>query len=281
MQGVLGAKTLRKPLVGTFHTFHADPDYLKNVKLQTELFQKITWKLETFLYNECDIVTCPSEVTKKELLENHCKAPVEVVSNGIDLKQFDKEVFGDIRKKYPGKKILLSVSRIAPEKNITHLLSVMEILRKKDKNILLLMIGDGPQFQEIAKIVAHKKLHDCIKLIGKVAHEKIISEGYFKAADIFVSASKTETQGISVLEAQANKLPCVVVNAKALPLLVNERNGAVVAPNSAKDFANAIIKILADKKLALKMGEEAFVSAKRHALPKVLDKWEKIYKSLL
>ena len=84
------------------------------------------WKYSLFYYNKCDIVTCPSAFTKRELISKGCKPPVKFISNGVDVDEFEAGEI-DIKAEYQCKgPLLLSVSRVSVEKNIRHMLDAMK-----------------------------------------------------------------------------------------------------------------------------------------------------------
>jgi len=213
IQAIILSKLLKIPLIGTFHTNIADPDYLKHIKLNNKYVQNISWIYNRFYYNRCDLITCPSEVTREELLKSGFKEPIKAISNGINLNIFNNSNWKQVKKKYNKKgKILLFVGRIAHEKNIFYLLDCFKLILKKVPNTKLLVVGDGPQMTQLKQKIKDLKVSNNIILTGRIAHEKLIKSSIFKISDLFVTASTTETQGISTLEAQANGLVCVGIN---------------------------------------------------------------------
>jgi 1,2-diacylglycerol 3-alpha-glucosyltransferase len=85
LQAILISKILKVPLIGTYHTNIADPNYLKHVKLNYKPIQKVSWKYNNYYYDQCDLITCPSEVTRQELKKNNFKKPIKTISNGINM----------------------------------------------------------------------------------------------------------------------------------------------------------------------------------------------------
>ncbi|MCB9362345.1 glycosyltransferase [Candidatus Woesearchaeota archaeon] len=284
MQGVSFAKIMRLPLTGTFHTYHAEPDYLKNLNMDYPLIHKMIWDIEIFYYNMCDFITCPSEFTKKELIDHGCKKPVQYVSNGIDPSTFDVEHTAAIRKKYAhnADHLLLSVGRIAVEKNISHLLQAMRLIVDRLPRTNLLLIGDGLYMKKAKALAKELNLDKHIIFTGYIPHAKLKSSGIYNAADAFVITSKTETGPITVLEAQANGKPCIGVKAKNLPYLIeNNVDGFVVDPDDAQAFCDATVKVLTDKKLYNRLSEQSKEAVKKHYLPNVITTWEEIYEKAI
>ena len=119
--GIRIAKRLRLPLIGTFHTFFADPAYLQHWIMGTgNAAQKASWSYSNLFYNSADLVTTPSPSTAKELEENGCNRPLKYVSNGIDPGIFNNEKANAIKKQYNlPENVVLFTGRISHEKNLT------------------------------------------------------------------------------------------------------------------------------------------------------------------
>jgi 1,2-diacylglycerol 3-alpha-glucosyltransferase len=282
-QAIMISKLLRIPLVGTFHTFIADEEYLKHIKVKNKLMQKAAWNYSNFYYNQCDIITCPSICAKKELLQNNCKKKTIVISNGIDKTIFDNKNYKKIKNKYnKNGPLLLYVGRIAHEKNINFLIDAFKLISDKIKDAKLLIVGDGPQLLDIKNKIKKLNLDEKIILLGKIPHNKLVKSGIYKACDLFVSASSTETQGLTFLEAQINGLVCIGINSRGVcELIQNNINGFLIEKNDILDFKNKIIKLLKDKELMKKMKKETLKQIKKHDMELVIKKWEDVYYGLV
>ncbi len=272
-EAFLLARFFKKPLIGTFHTFFADKEYLKHCGLRSEVFERLAWTYATFFYNLPDVVTSPSRETKRELVRQGCRVPIKIISNGIG-SQFDNSRSERVRKKYDrGGLMLVFVGRLAHEKNHFFLMDVMREIYEKDPSIVLLMVGDGPQKDEI-KARAPKN----VIFLGSIKHDAFVRSGILGACDVFCTASKTENQPVSIMEAQANGLACVGPRAKGISdLIKHKKNGLLVKPDSKRGFVNAILS-LRDEKYRKQLSEGARVTIKEHDMDKVADCWEKVYK---
>lgn len=284
MLGVMASKFLKVPLVGTFHTFFSEPDYLKNFnsKLSHPIFQKAVWDMEVMYYNQCDYVTCPSQYALNELRKNGLKSSAKFISNGIDVASFKKVPATQVKKKYKIKgPMLLSVSRIGFEKNIIHMLRSFNIMLRRVPDATLMLVGDGPQMDEVKEEVNKLGLKDNIVFAGKIKHDTLVKSGIYGACDLFVITSVTETGPITVLEAMANGKPCVGVNATNLPfLIIDGKTGAIVDQKDQYAFADACADLLLDKKLYSEMKKGANKEVKRHNIDHVIDIWDKLYSRL-
>lgn len=281
IQGVLISKLLKIPLVGTVHTIFGDKECLKHVKMDNKIGEKISWGILKSVYNQSDRITSPSESAKQVLLDHGLKN-LKTISNGIDLKVFNNSKSKQIKEKYnPHNPLLLFIGRIAHEKNIFYLIDCISLVLKEMKNVKFLIIGDGPQMEDVRKKINTLKL-DNIILVGKIPYKELLKSGIFGACDIFVTASTIETQGISTMEAQANGLVAVGIDSRGIKDLVkNNYNGFLVENNNKKAFANAIIKLLKNKELYKKMKINTLKEIKKHDINNIIKIWEKEYKDLI
>jgi 1,2-diacylglycerol 3-alpha-glucosyltransferase len=105
-QGIMNAKLFNIPLIGTFHTYFMESEYLRRLGLhkvyldKNELINKAGWNYANFFYNKADVVISPSQVTKTDLMKNNVKSKVQVISNGIDLSHPDCSHIFDLPVKY-------------------------------------------------------------------------------------------------------------------------------------------------------------------------------------
>jgi glycosyltransferase involved in cell wall biosynthesis len=146
----------------------------------------------------------------------------------------------------------------------------------------LLMVGDGPQLDEIKAKAESLGIEDSVIFIGEMNHEAFLNSSIFRACDLFVTSSITETQGIAALEAQANGLPCVGINRGGINDLVKDGyNGYMVKLGDKKGFADRVIKILSDSSLIEKMKKNAIATAKKQDISIITAIWEKEYSKLI
>jgi len=283
LQAILISKVLKLPLIGTFHTLFTHPDYIKHIKMGYKPFEKMAWSYARMFYNKCDLITCPSQETKKELLKHGFYRPIKVISNGIDLKMFKNSKCASVKKKYnKNGKLLLFVGRVAHEKNIPYLLKCFKLVLKEVPDTKLLVIGDGPQMEEVKEDIKKFGLSENVILLGKIEHSKLAKSSIFKASDLFVTASITENQPMTMLEAQANGMACVGIKAMGVKdLIKNNYNGFLVKNGNKKEFADKVITLLKNKKLRNKMGKNALNEIKKCEIKNVGDVWENIYSDMI
>lgn len=209
--GRICAKKLDVPLVYTYHTSYEDySTYIAKSKWANFIAKRIIVSLiRTIINNQGEIIT-PSDKTKKQLNSYHIKKYVNVVPNALNLDQYEMKRDIDkekaFRKKYhlEEKRILLSLGRIAKEKNVEELLQGFEQfkIQTKDQKTVLLVVGGGPSEEALHKLRNKLQSRNDIILFGKVPHED--TSFFYQISECFLSASKTETQGLTFSEAIEN-----------------------------------------------------------------------------
>jgi len=272
-EGFLCAKILKKPIVGTYHTLL--PDFLRHVNLagleKREFMKNMTWRYSNFIYNRCNIVTAPSKIIKKKLRKNGLKTKVEVISNGVDLNRFYKK-----KMKKDGITIL-HIGRMSYEKNVDVVLQAMKLVSEY-KKVKFMIVGGGPDLKRLKDY--SKKINLNVKFIGNVDNEKLVD--YYNKADIFVTASTIETEGIVLLEAMACGLPIVGVDKLAIPEVVRDgENGFIAKVNNPEDIARCLTKLVKNPDLIKRLSNNSLKIVKKYSLENSINKLERIYNSLL
>jgi len=143
----------------------------------------------------------------------------------------------------------------------------------------LWIVGRGPEEKRLREYVNKNKLEESIKLFGCIENSKLPE--IYKKADILVTASTIETEGITILEGMSMGLPVVGVDARAIPLLIKKDVGFIAKPYNEKEIAEFIIKLAKNYKLRLKLGKNASKKAEEYELEKVVSDLYKGYQSLI
>lgn len=280
------AKLLNVPLVGTYHTFISDPRYIKHLKIfkPTVLIQNITWIYTNQFYNRADLTTAPSESTIIEMIENGCNAPIiKTISNGIDPDRFQNQNGPNIKKKYNlNNKTVLYVGRVSLEKGIETLLKAFFHAARADNEMKLMIVGDGPQMDEIRTLATDSDYSDRIIITGSIKYDELINTGIYSACEIFATASETENQPMTILESQVSGCVCVGVNARGVPgMVINRKSGIIVEKGDFEAMGDAFLKILKDPELLQSMRAASLKEVEKHFLPKIVEQWEKEYYNLV
>ena len=221
--------------------------------------------LNTFL-KHCDFVFAPTD-GMKGYLEQVCgisPARLGILPTGLQGGQFlvSAQEKRSLRQRYGAecKTLFLTVSRMSHEKNIVFLLESLVKLKKiSKKDFRMLCVGDGPDREEYERLSQSYGLSENVIFTGAVPNNE--TAVYFNAADAFLFASKTETQGIVVLEAFAGETPVLAVEASGVSDMVQSGYNGILTKEDTDDYAGMLADFLAGKYDRLAMGQNALETA--------------------
>ena len=285
--GRIIAKQLNIPIVATYHTYYED--YLYYVtKGYFNYISKNLLKTLTQFYADKTVnsLIVPAEKIKDLFINKYnYKKEIAVIPTGIAIERFYKENVDKNKKEeiYKSLKVdkddflILFVGRVAEEKNIEFLIEAHKKLVKEDNKYKLIIVGDGPDIKNLKEL--SKDIKDNVVFAGKSLWEDVPC--YYDIADIFVTASKSETQGLTVLEALASSTPVVCANDPSyIDAIVPGSNGFVF--DTEEEYLENIKKLRKDNKLR----EEFSINARNYSenfssskyAKRVLDVYEKAIK---
>ena len=256
--GIHFGKKLDIPVVETYHTFFED--YLHHYLpfIPQFISRKLARTISRRQCNAVDGIVSPSKPMLDVLKQYGIKTPAEVVATGLDESSFanvDGEHFRmshDIPLTQP---MLLFVGRVAHEKNIGFLLEMHLELIKNHPDALLVITGEGPAEESIKQSIEKLGISNKVRMIGYLdrGHELIAC---YKAADIFVFASKSETQGLVLLEAMAQGTAVVAIAELGTKSILIEGEGVLIAKDDINDFADKVSALLSDAPKRQMIGEK-------------------------
>lgn len=267
---LLGYQLAKMKGVPFFMTFHTDMaryvHYLLNGKVITPSMAARGLRISA---NICDVVVSPSYKMKKELLSYGVKKPIAVVPNFIYPEKFtviEKGYLHDLCSIPEDSPILLSVGRLGKEKNFLFLLDAFKKITEKELDSHLVIVGDGDEAQHIKNYAQKLGLNDRVHFPGRIEQKKIALA--YADAEIFLFTSRTETQGIVLLEAAASGLPFVVVRDSAYKgMVVEGENGYQVSAN-ASTFAQKVVELLENKEKRRAFGRRSRELVQENFSPK-------------
>lgn len=220
------AKKLSVPLVYTYHTTWEDyTHYINPLRLKSieKVLRKMVRLFSKKLCNPAQAVIVPSKKTFDLLSSYGINLPMHLIPTGLDLERFDQP-FNSIRSQYNipnDATVAIFVGRISVEKNIEVLLDAFRQIM--DQNIYLLIVGAGPSLEHIKHAIELYKL-DKVICTGSIVNNQIAP--YYRSADCFISASLTETQGLTFIEALASQNVLFGADKEVLAnLLIENYNG--------------------------------------------------------
>jgi 1,2-diacylglycerol 3-alpha-glucosyltransferase len=276
------AKQFDIPLVHTYHTMYEDYIHYITGGYFAKSGKKIVEYLTKFY---CDKTATELIVpTKKtyDLFKEKYKVNrnVHIIPTGIEIERFykenyDKKEIKDLKLSIGLKEedfVIMFVGRLGKEKNVDFLIKNHHSIVKHNKNAKLVIIGHGPDADSFHKLTLKEKMDSNIIFTGKVPWEDISK--YYQFADIFTTASKSETQGLTVIEAIAASVPVVCINDESFKdVIIDDLNGYLF--DNKKDYVKSIIKIMDDKELYERLSNQGRISAELHSskyfAEKVLD----------
>ncbi len=229
------AKQLKIPLVSTYHTTYEDYTHYVNFinSRKVDEIAKIGVAKLSRLYGDSSIEVIAPSIKTKEMLEGyHVRREINVIPTGLELDKFDpkltsKETRSDIRKQYgfnDDDKLIIYVGRLAEEKALDLVVKGIAETLKQGINIKLLIVGDGPDFNRLNQLAEELKVTDSVKFAGAKPRDEIPT--LYHSANAFISASLSETQGMTFIEALASGLPLFARYDDVLKeLLIPEKTG--------------------------------------------------------
>lgn len=241
--------------------------------------------LKRFL-NRCSHIFVPTEGMEGYLTGSCCieEQKISVLPTGLKEDSFDdmKQEAACIRQTYHAQDcpLFISVSRLAHEKNISFLLQALAYYKMMYKKpFKMLLIGDGPGRAEYEELCKTLYLEQEIVFTGKIANQEL--SAYYQAADLFLFASKTETQGIVILEAMAAKTPVVAVNATGVADIVKTAVNGFCTKETTDDFTTHIHHVLENSELNRQLRKGAYHTALQYSEKEVAQKAAAVYTSII
>jgi len=220
--GKFVARNLEIPCIHTYHTMYED--YLHYVA-KGKLLKPVHVKQMTlaFCYHMTGIVA-PSERVLDTLTSYGVKTPIRIIPTGVDLHKFEQPDSENLRKQLgyqPETPVILSLSRLAFEKNIAAVIDGMPEILSTVPNAQLLIVGDGPAKEALEDQVKQLNLQENVKFTGEIDNNKVFH--YYHMANVFLSASDSESQGLTYIEALAAGLKTVVKRSPYTEELLTDR----------------------------------------------------------
>lgn len=249
--GVRLARALGLPLVETCHTHFEE--YVAHYLpwLPGGLLRAVARSLSRRLCHEAGHLIVPTPEMGGVLERYGIRTPATVLPTGIDLDELaggDGERFR-ARHGIPRERLVVTtVSRLAREKNIAFLVDAVRLLVPEFPALMFVIAGEGPEASRLQAHVARSGLEDHVRFIGNLDRRTALLDCY-RAADAFVFASPTETQGLVLLEAMALGVPIVSTAVMGTATVLRNARSAVTAEEDAPAFARALGKVLADAPL--------------------------------
>lgn len=259
------AAELNLPLVFTFHTQYREYTHyfpLPHEAIQGFLRSAVQNWLKDYM-RKCQHIVIPSESMKEILIREYgLRERYTVISTGIDLEPFRSSSGKDVRRQrnWGEDLVMVSVGRLAPEKNWETLLKAAARVYRRHPELRLVMIGDGPEMAALQTLANELGIRERVTFTGKLPFSEVA--GYLKAADLFGFASVSETQGVVTMEAMAAGLPVVAVDASGTRDIVEDGKQGLLVANDPQALAEAAIQVIESPEMMQRFSQQALEKAK-------------------
>lgn len=277
--GLRWAESHGIPIVSTYHTLY--DRYVHYIPYFPRRYLRFKLAKHTnFYYNHVDHVVTPSEAALKWLRRHSVETPATVIPTAAMPRQFIDRSETRLKLGIPAsQKILLYVGRLAQEKNMSTLFEMAAIALNADSDLRLWLVGDGPYRGECVRMARDLGIGDRVKFVGFVPRSDV--DRYYAAADLFVFASITETQGLVVQEAMTYGLPAVaVIGGGASEGIEHEVNGCTVK-NDAASFAAEVLRVVSDGELLDRLSQGANRTSRSDDTLAMCDRMIEVYRQAM
>jgi glycosyltransferase involved in cell wall biosynthesis len=246
--GIRLARACGAPVVETYHTYFEE--YVAHYLpwLPSPLLRMIARRLSRHLCHEVDHLIVPTMEMAHVLEQYGVRTPSTVLPTGIDLDEFtggDRQCFRLAHGITPEQPVVTTVSRLAIEKNIPFLVEVVHRLVADFPELVFVIAGEGPDEARLRDKVAQLGLQRHVRFAGNLDRNTALIDCY-RAADVFVFASPTETQGLVLVEAMALGVPIVSTAVMGTATVLRDARSAVVSPGEVDAFASQLTRVLRD-----------------------------------
>ncbi|MGB1109530.1 MAG: glycosyltransferase [Gammaproteobacteria bacterium] len=258
-EGLRMARRLKLPVVETYHTFFEEYFYNYIPFAPKRLLKFAARRFSATQCNALDGLVVPSTPMWDVLAQYGVEARKAVIPTGIDLEKLSGGNGDAFRKTYgiePGRPALVHVGRVAHEKNIGFLIHMVDRVRRSVPDVLLIIAGEGPALKRLARQVEDLDLLENVLFVGYLDRDTDLKDCY-RAGDAFVFASRTETQGLVLLEAMALGVPVVSTAIMGTKDVLKQGEGALIAEDDVEHFAGEVIRLLTEPGLREELAAKA------------------------
>jgi len=281
--GIKLARALDVPTIETYHTFFEEYLYHYVPLLPKFITRRITRSFSRSQCNSVNAVIVPSTAMSTVLQQYGCNTPIHIAPTGIQMAKFESGMGSRFRAKHnipEERQLLLHVGRVAHEKNIGFLLNMVARLKVDHPQVLFLICGEGPAKTDLEQQVKRMGLVDNVMFVGYLDRETELLDCY-RAADVFVFASRTETQGLVLLEAMALGVAVVSTAVMGTIDILSPNRGALVAQEDTEDFSAKVSRLLNNRELRLSIGDEGRRYAETWSAPATARRVVDIYQGVI
>jgi glycosyltransferase involved in cell wall biosynthesis len=286
--GSLGLWLARRKKIPAVYTYHTRLEmYAHYVPLPGVIFRNlISHTMVRRFCNKCDGVVVPTWSVEEYLRVIGVTTRILVQPTGVEAPACDQRDASELdalraqHQLQPNEKILVTVSRLGKEKNIDFMLHAMARLGEySEHNYRLLVIGEGTERSVLEQTIADLQLEDKVTLVGGVAPDRVKS--YYQLADVFVFASKSETQGMVILEAMSCGLPVVAVRASGIDDVIIDGKTGYKTAEKIPQWNTQLARLLNDETRRAEFAAAATRLAREHDIENFGGRINEFYAELM
>ncbi len=285
------AQELELPLVFTFHTRYKElvRHYVGGSRIRDARSPRLAdWVgdvardvVQNYL-DQCAHIIVPSPSIQRMLYDEYeVRVPVTVLPTPIDRARFAQPEPERVRRRYGlhGKRVLLYLGRIAPEKDIDFMIRAFAHMDAQRPDTVLLIVGKGPHVESLQELAKDLRLQDRVQFAGAVPYEDVPHS--MAAADLFIFTSRAETQGLVLIEAMAAGTPVIATHgAGADDVLADSRAGVLVRADE-RVFADAVLTALADRGRLESMRRAALEASQHYSVGAATERLLQVYEQVV
>jgi endonuclease/exonuclease/phosphatase family metal-dependent hydrolase/glycosyltransferase involved in cell wall biosynthesis len=270
------------PLVFTHHTMYER--YTHYAPVDSPVLAHFIVDLVLGYTDLCDAVVAPSESVAELLKARSVVTPIEVLPTGIDTAQFARGDGGNLRQALGvslDALVVGHVGRLAPEKNLTFLSQAVTKFLQRHRRAHFLVVGGGPSEEVLRQVFHSAGLQDRLHLVGSLQGQPLVDA--YHAMDVFAFASRSETQGMVLIEAMAAGVPVVAIDAPgAREVVIDGVNGRLLPTPIVRSFVQALAWVANQSpSQRQQLSAAAVARADEFSMSRMADKALRLYAALV
>lgn len=280
--GLKLARAARVPVVESYHTYFEEYLHHYVPLLPRQLTRFLARRVTVSQCESVDALVVPSQAMQSALAAYGVRSPMHIIPTGIELAGFRGGDGAAFRKRLglsPQQPVVVHVGRIAHEKNIDFLLRMLVHLRQSVPDVAMIVAGEGPALEHCRRLVVSLGIADHVRFVGYLSRDAELLDCY-RAGDVFVFSSRTETQGLVLIEAMALGVPVVSTAHMGTRDVLAPERGAVIAPDDEAAFASMVSHVLKHPEHRHRLAEEARLYASTWSAAALADRLAQLYAQL-
>lgn len=280
--GLHAARRLGKPALATYHTLFEEYLHHYITFLPSAGLRALARSFSRSQCNALDAVIVPSTAMAERLRGYGVTTPLHVLPTGLSEAVYHPGNRTRFRAKYgiPDERpMALFVGRVAHEKNIVFLLEAAAIAKRARADLLLVVAGEGPARADLEQRAKDLGLEGNVRFLGYLGRHSELPDAY-AAADVFTFASRTETQGLVLLEAMAQGCPVLALSVMGTADILGPERGCAPVADTPWDFARVWLELINDPILLRRLGNEALTYSKEWHVDRIAGNLARLYQEI-